>query len=110
MGATDKRRFERFDFDGTAMLVFTDHEFRGRWPLQIIAISPKAVPASCRPMSTTSGSVIVVELEMGRLHLKLAGEQRMADFEIAALTKRFDVRFDVRPARSHHFTRRWSDQ
>ena len=26
MGAADKRRFERFDFDGTAMPVFTDHE------------------------------------------------------------------------------------
>lgn len=106
MGAIEKRQFQRFDFDGTAMLVFDDRD--SRRTLAITNYRNVSQGGACILTPAADGIVIgdhlflmperyrrkreaiVVELGTGRLHLELARSQFMSEFEIAELLQCFD--------------------
>ncbi len=108
MGTIDKRRFQRFEYDGAVMLVFIGHD-----SMRTLAIT------SCRDVSQGGACIltpaaddvgggdhiflmperyrrkreaVVVDCEGGRLHLDLARSQYLSEFEVAELLQVLEAR------------------
>ena len=108
MGESDKRRFERFGYDGTAMLVFDD--LSSRRTLAITNYRNVSQGGACILSPNTDSlqigdhifimperyrrkrEAVVVDLGTGRLHLELSRNQELTDFELAELIQRLDYR------------------
>ncbi|MET1026600.1 MAG: PilZ domain-containing protein [Dongiaceae bacterium] len=119
---TDKRSFERFDFEGKAMLLLNDREsgrtlaitnYRNISQGGACIVSPDVddIEVGDRlflmpQRSRRQREAVVVQLGTGSLHLQLVNDQRMTDIEVAELTQRFDDEL----SRVRQSTRRWSDQ
>ncbi|HEX9448433.1 MAG TPA: PilZ domain-containing protein [Dongiaceae bacterium] len=108
MDTNDKRRHERFGYDGTAMLVFDD--ISSRRTLAITNYRNISQGGACilTPNTETlqigdhifimperyrrKREAVVVDLGTGRLHLELSRNQELTDFELAELIQRLDYR------------------
>jgi hypothetical protein len=108
VGESDKRRFERFGYDGTAMLVFDD--ISSRRTLAITNYRNVSQGGACILTPNTESlqigdhifimperyrrkrEAVVVDLGTGRLHLELSRNQEMTDFELAELIQRLEYR------------------
>lgn len=95
------RRHPRFDFDGTAMLVFDDFEHRRT--LAITNYRNISQGGACVLTPETNGfrvgdqlflmpdkyrrkrEAMVINLGTGRLHLELPRSQELSEFEVAQL-------------------------
>ncbi len=103
----DLRRQPRFDFGGTAMLVFDD--LNTRRPLAITTYRHISKGGACLitpdSQSFTGGDhlflmperyrkkreAVVVDLGTGRLHLHIAPSDEFTDFELADVLQRFQI-------------------
>jgi len=108
MEASDKRRHERFGYDGTAMLVFDD--INSRRTLAITNYRNVSQGGACIMTPNTESlqigdhlfimperyrrkrEAVVVDLGTGRLHLELSRNQEMTEFELAELIQRLEFR------------------
>jgi hypothetical protein len=108
VGEIDKRRYERFGYDGTAMLIFDDTS--NRRTLAITNYRNVSQGGACILTPHTESlqigdhifimperyrrkrEAVVVDLGTGRLHLELSRNQEMTDFELAELIQRLEVR------------------
>jgi len=106
VGTIDKRRHERFGYDGTAMLVFDD--INSQRTLAITNYRNVSQAGACILTPNTESlqigdhlfimperyrrkrEAVVVDLGTGRLHLELSRNQEMTDFELAELIQRLE--------------------
>jgi hypothetical protein len=106
VGTIDKRRYERFGYDGTAMLVFDDPA--SRHTLAITNYRNISQGGACIQTPNIDSlqigdhvfimperyrrkrEAVVVDLGTGRLHLELSRNQELTDFELAELIQRLD--------------------
>jgi hypothetical protein len=100
-GFMDLRRYPRFDFGGTAMLVFDDVEhrrtlaitnFRNISQAGACVLTPEANGFSIGDQlflmpdkSRQKREAMVINLGTGRLHLELPRSQELSEFEVAQL-------------------------
>lgn len=108
MSDTDRRRFQRFRYNGTAMLIYDDIAQPRRLMLisHYLNLSRGGAclrrPSGCllRPglhlfvlpdQYRRKREAVIVACGNGLLHLELAASQQMSAFEIATLTRRFDI-------------------
>lgn len=108
MSDLDRRRYQRFQYDGTAMLIYD-----GLGSRRVMAISNylNLSQGGACVMPPESGTLspgthlyilpeqyrrkreaVIVDFSDGLLHLELVTSQQMSEFEIAMLTRRFDLR------------------
>lgn len=108
METLNKRRHERFGYDGTAMLIFDDSS--NRRTLAITSYRNVSQGGACIVTPHAEAleigdhifimperyrrkrEAVVVDLGTGRLHLELSHNQEMTDFELAELIQRLEVR------------------
>lgn len=106
MEAGEKRRHERFGYDGTAMLVFDD--INSRRTLAITNYRNVSQGGACIMTPNVDGlqigdhlfimperyrrkrEAVVVDIGTGRLHLELARNQEMTEFELAELVRQLE--------------------
>lgn len=106
----DLRRYPRFDFGGTAMLVFDDPEKRRTLAITNYRNISKAGACVITPdaQSFTIGTqlflmperyrkrreAVVVDLGTGRLHLEIPRTEEFTDFELAEVLQRLQAALD----------------
>jgi hypothetical protein len=103
----DHRRFKRFDFGGTAMLVFDDDNQRRT--LAITSYRNISQAGACIALPDGRGfslgdriylmperyrrkrEAVVVNLGTGSLHLEIPSSQALTEFEIAEILERLNL-------------------
>ena len=104
----DRRRYQRFRYDGTAMLIYDD--FASRRVMVISTYLNLSQGGACvmppessllRPGAhlyilpeqyRRKREAVVVDFSDGLLHLELAALHQMSEFEIAMLARQYDLR------------------